>query len=328
MLRLVFAPLLIAVLLLPLFSCGSHHASDEKYYLVATNVKLIYWQQVAAGLAKAAAQLGVKAEFVGPDTYDPKAQHERFLSIVAQKPTGILVSPADPNLMKADIDAAIDQGVPVITIDSDAPDSKRLTFIGTNNYNAGLMGGRVLARQLKFRGAVTVFTSPEQNNLKERLHGYQDVFASYPQIKITEVVDAKGNPRAVFDKTTEMIGQNARVEAFVCLVSFACPEVAEVLDQKKVTGKAVMAMDTDDRTLIAIQKGLITATIAQKPYTMAFVGLKMLDDLHHNPLPSLNKPWAQTSFSPLPTFIDTGATLIDSENVDKFIGARNSVTGK
>ena len=319
---------LTAAMLVPLTGCGSSHSSDEKYYLVAMNLKLPYWQTVAAGLKKASSQLGVKADVVGPDTFDPKAEHDQFLNALSQKPTGILVSAADPKLMTGDIDAAIAQGVPVITIDSDAPQSKRLTFIGTDNYKAGVMGGKVLARQLKFRGAVTVFTMPEQNNLQERLQGYKDVFEAYPQIKITVIVDAKGDPKIVFDQTAEMIDKNIRAEAIVCLVSFACPQVADVLEQKKVTGKVVMAMDTDDKTLAGIQKGLITATIGQKPFTMAFLGLKLLDDLHHNPLPSLTKAWAQDSFSPLPRFIDTGATLIDQDNVDKFIGAQASATGK
>ena len=80
--------------------------------------------------------------------------------------------------------------------------------------------------------------------------------------------------------------------------------------------------------MAAIQKGLISGTIGQKPFTMAFQGLKMLDDLHHRPLPSLSHDWSQDSFSPIPTFVDTGVTLIDQNNVDRFIRARNSATGK
>jgi ribose transport system substrate-binding protein len=119
-----------------------------------------------------------------------------------------------------------------------------------------------------------------------------------------------------------------KVDAFVCLVSIACPEVAEVLNRKHVTGKVVVAMDTEQRTLEGIQQGLISATIGQKPFTMAFFGIKLLDDLHHSPLPSLTKDWSQDSFSPIPTFVDTGVTLIDKTNVDKFIQARNSATAK
>ena len=327
--RLRLSLLPVPLLLLPLLSCGgSQHAVDEKYFLVATNVKLPYWQQVSAGLTKAAAQLGVKAEVVGPDSYDVTAEHNQFSEVLKQKPTGILVSASDPNLIKGDIDAAIAQGVAVITIDSDAPASKRLMFIGTDNYKAGVLGAGLAAQQLKSRGAVVVYSMPEQNNLKERLRGYKDIFESHPQIKIAEVVDVKGDPRIAFDKTTELIEKSAKVDAFVCLVSFACKEVADVLDRKHVTGKVVVAMDTDEATLAGIQKGLISATIAQKPFTMAFIGLKLLDDLHHHPLSSLTKTWSQDSFSPIPTFVDTGVTLIDQRNVDQFIQARNSATGK
>jgi ribose transport system substrate-binding protein len=216
----------------------------------------------------------------------------------------------------------------VLTMDSDAPESSRLAFIGTDNYKAGVMGGKLAADRLKFKGSVVIYSMPRQNNLNERLHGYKDVFDGYPQIKITEVVDIKGDPRVAFDKTSELIDKGAKVDAFVCLVSIACPEVAEVLDRKHVSGKVVVAMDTDSRTLEGIQKGIISATIAQKPFTMAFFGLKLLDDLHHHALPLLAKHWSQDSFSPIPTFVDTGATLIDKDNVDRFLQERQSVTTK
>jgi len=319
--------LIILPALLPLLNCGgSAHAVDEKYYLVSTNIKLPYWQQAFAGLNRAGSQLQVKAEQVGPDTYDPKGEHEEFVNTLKLKPSGILVSPSDPNVLKDDIDAAIAQGVPVITIDSDAPASKRLTFIGTDNYKVGTMGGRLLASQLQGKGNVVVYTMPEQVNLKDRLRGYNDVLAEHPQIKITETIDCKGDPRVVFDRTMEMVQKKAKVDAVVCLVSFAAPEVSEVLSRNNVSGRVVLAMDTDQRTLEGIQKGFISATIAQKPFTMAYLGVKMLDDLHHRPLPSLTANFAQDSFSPLPLFVDTGATLIDKSNVENFIRERNSAT--
>ena len=286
---------------LVLLNCGgSQHSPEEKYFLIVTNVKEPYWQEAAAGVSKAAAQLHVRAEMVGPDTYDVKAQHTQFQDLLKlkEKPAGILVTAGDPSLIKGDIDAAASQGIPVITIDSDAPASSRPTFIGTDNYKAGQMGGKLAAKELKFRGSVVVYTMPEQTNLKDRLRGYKDVLDNYPQIKISEVVDIKGDPSAAFDKTRDLIEKNVKVDAFVCLVSIACPEVAEVLNRKHVTGKVVVAMDTEQRTLEGIQQGLISATIGQKPFTMAFFGIKLLDDLHHSPLPSLTKDWSQDSFSP------------------------------
>jgi ribose transport system substrate-binding protein len=318
---------LTPVLLLPLLNCGgSQHDVQEKYFFVSANTKIPYWQEAAAGFNHAAAQLHVHAEFVGPETYDPKAQDEQFQDVLKQKPTGILVSASAPDLLNKEIDAAIGQGVPVIAIDSDAPDSKRLFFIGTDNYKAGVMGARMLAKGLGGKGNVVVFTIPEQANLKDRLRGYTDVFAEHPQIHITEIINEHGDPGVVFDRTMEMVEKGAKVDAFACLTSIAGPEVAEVLGRKNVTGKLVVAMDTDPRTLEAIQKGLITATIGQKPFTMAYLGARMLDDLHHHPLESLTVDWVQDSFSPIPTFVDTGASVIDKSNVESFIKARKSAT--
>jgi ribose transport system substrate-binding protein len=176
--------LLMPAALVPLTSCASpQHGPEEKYFLIATNIKVPYWQTAQAGLNRAGAQLQVKTEFVGPDTYDPKAQHDEFQRVLKQKPTGILISAGDPKLMQPDIDLAIAQGVPVITIDSDADSSKRLLFIGTDNYKAGMMGGEVVAKELKGKGNVVIYTMPEQANLNQRLRGYQDDFKLHPEIK-------------------------------------------------------------------------------------------------------------------------------------------------
>ena len=312
-------------IMIPLFGCGgSLHSADEKFYLIATNIKLPYWQAASAGMAKGAIQMHVRTEFAGPDDFNPKAEQEAFRKAVAAKPTGILISAADPELLKADIDQAIGQGIPVITIDSDAPSSKRLLFIGTDNFKAGQMGGNLLVKQLKGKGNAVVFSMPQQSNLNERLRGYQDALSSHPQLKITEVVDIKGDPRIAFDKTVEILKSGAaKVDAFVCLEAVACPEVADVLERNK-TDKVVVAMDTDPRTLEWIQKGRISATIGQKSYTMAYYGLKMVDDLFHNKITPLGNNWAEDSFSPIPTFVDTGATLIDKSNVDSFLKARDT----
>jgi len=328
MCKTVFASLLTASMLTLLSCGGSQHSADEKYYLVATSVKIPYWQQAYAGLSKAAAQLQVKAEMVGPDVYDPKVEHAEFQRILGKKPSGIMVQVGDPGVLKEDIDAAIGQGIPVITIDSDAPATKRLLFIGTDNYKAGVMGAEVLLDKLHGKGNVVVYTIQGQANLNERLHGYKDSLEAHSQIKITEVVDMQGDPRMAFDRTKEILAKPGKVDAFVCLEAISCPEVADVLDRQKATDKVVVAMDTDQRTLEFIKKGLISATIGQKPFTMAFTGLKLLDDLHHHPLSPLASNWQDDSFSPIPTFIDTGATPIDMKNVKQFIEERDTATSK
>jgi ribose transport system substrate-binding protein len=311
-----------------LAGCSSgRHAPTEKYYLVTTNIKIPYWQTANSGLLRAAHQLGVQAEMVGPETYDPKLEQEALRTVAGRKPAGILISAADANLLKGDIDSVLAQGIPVITMDSDAPGSKRPTFIGTNNYEAGEEGGKVLVQQLKGKGNVVVYTMPGQANLEERLHGYRDVIANNPGVKITRIVDVRGDPRIAFDTTNEITTKSAgSVDAFVCLEANSCKEVADVLARNNVTGKTVIAMDTYQDTLDWIQKGGIAATIAQKPFTMAFYGVKLLDDLYHYKPQKLDAGFTQDPFAPVPAFVDTGASLIDKSNLDQFKQLREDAT--
>ena len=316
-----------ASLALLLSGCmGSPHSTDEHYFLVATNIKVPYWQTALAGLNQARAEMRVKAELVGPETYDTKGEAQEFRSVVAQNPTGILISAGDAQVMSPEIDSALGKGIPVLTVDSDAPDSKRLFFVGTDNYKAGTEGGQLTAKLLNEKGNVVVLTMPDQANLKERLHGYKDAFDQHPDVKITEVIDMQGRPEVAFDRTKEVLdNKKSKVDAFVCLEAIACPEVADVVNREKMIGKVVIvAMDTDQRTLEAIQKGAISATIAQKPFTMAYYGLKLLDDVHHHKPNPLIANWAQDSFSRFPTFVDTGASLIDKSNVATFLQQQQS----
>jgi ribose transport system substrate-binding protein len=307
-----------ALFLLAACGGGERHQKTEFYVLVAANTKIPYWQEAAQGLLDAAKEFGVRAEVVGPDTYDPKEEKNALLAVAHRQftPTGILVSAADPELMRDAIDSVVASGIPVITIDSDSPKSKRLTFIGTNNYQVGQMGGEVLAKALNGKGNVVVYTMPEQQNLEERLEGYKRVIARNPGIKIVRVIDVQGDPSKAFDQTDALVGKGKTApDAFVCLEGLSCAEVADVLDRAHLKDKVVIAMDTASGTLNWMQKGVIQATIAQKPYTMAYFGTRLLDDLNHDRLPGTGTGSRAT----LPGFIDTGATLVDKSNLSSFL---------
>jgi ribose transport system substrate-binding protein len=321
-----FALVLAAAACTAILAGCSRHSSAEHFYLVAANTKLSYWQSASAGLDKIAKEYDVHADMRGPAAFDPQDQVAEFRSVVALKPAGILVSVADAKLMSPEIDAAINAGIPVITVDSDAPNSKRLYFIGTNNRQAGRLGGKALVQKMGGKGTVVFFTNPGQPNLDERLNGYKDVLADSPNIHIKEVVDIKGQGTVAFDYTEHALPLTGkdRVDAFVCLEASAGPEVGEVLRRNNTKDRVVIAMDLNKDTLDRVKDGTIAATIAQKPFTMAYIGVKMLDDLYHDPLPSLTKNYEVDPFAPIPAFIDTGSTLVDASNVDQFIQAQQA----
>jgi ribose transport system substrate-binding protein len=325
--RRFFQTLLAAVLLSYCLSCGSAHGGDEYYVFISANLQLPYWQTAGAGFSKAAEEMKVRSAFLGPQNYDPAAERAALDEAIQKHASGILLGVTDAALLQDSIDRAVTAGIPVITVDSDAPASKRLFFIGTNNYQAGFAGGQRLVKELNGKGNVVVFTMPDQSNMQDRLRGYRDALEKAPGIKITRVVDIQGDARIAFDTTTQIVGKEKdKVDAFVCLEAQSGKEVAGVLNTYRVTGKVVMAMDTDQETLEWIQKGGIAATIAQKPYTMAFVGLQMADNLYHHKPASLDADWSKDSFAPIPTFVDTGSALIDKSNVESFLQAKKNLT--
>jgi ribose transport system substrate-binding protein len=162
---------------------------------------------------------------------------------------------------------------------------------------------------------------PGQPNLEERLKGYKDVFSSYPGIKIVEVFDMKGQSTAAMDKAQEYFARTgpAKINAYISLESSSGKDVGEAFKRTKPEGAILMGMDVDQATLELVKDGTIQATISQKPFTMAFLGLKALDDLHHYPLKPLARDYGSDASSPIPAFVDTGVSLVDKSNVDKFL---------
>lgn len=318
--RRAFCTVILVILTISVIGCGgSDYRLNEKYYLVTVNKELPYWQNALAGFRRAGAELGVLVEMVGPDTYSAEEQkNELDLLIAAEEPpAGILVSAADAELLTPSINAAIAKGINVITIDSDAPESNRLTFVGTDNYSIGVQTAEVTANLLKRAGTVIVFTISGQTNLEDRLRGYREVFDQFPAIRIIEEVDIRGDAVQAFDTTKEMLQKSPnRMDAFVCLEAIACPEVADVLSRNGVRDKVVIGMDISGRTLEWIQQGYIQATIAQRPYTMAYVGLRLLADMHKYPPQS---PERESMLATIPQFVDTGATLVTQDNIASFL---------
>ena len=310
--------------MLPLLAGCARHSKNERYYLIASNTAVPYWKAAAAGLAAAGAEYGVTVDTRGPASFNPQAEVDAFREAVASKPAGILVSVSNSSQLAPEINAAIAAGIPVITIDSDSPESKRLYFIGTNNYEAGKLGGRRLVSQLNGKGNVVFFTNPGQPNLQERLKGYQDILADYKAIKTVEVFDIKADPGTALDQTTAYLARtgDAKIDAFVCLESRSGANVAEAFKRRNVTDRVLITMDTDTDTLQLVGDGTIDSTIAQKPYTMAYLGLKALDQVHHYPRNPLGEDYFLDPNSPFPVFVDTGVALIDKTNLDPILRKR------
>jgi ribose transport system substrate-binding protein len=298
----------------------SPHEKTERYVFVTANVNLPYWQEAHAGLKDAAQTIGVKSEFTGPVTYSPEEELKAFQDAVTARPAGILVSPARAKLFQGAIDSAVSSGIPVICVDSDSPESRRILFIGTDNYRAGVESARRMANLLHGNGRVLLITILAQFNLNERLRGVLETFGPQP-IEISEVIDDEGDPGKAEAETAAVFDRKEKIDGILCLEASGGTGAAKALQRLALSGKIpIVAMDKDQDTLDWINKGAISATIAQKPYAMSYYGLKFLDDLHHNIVHQFSD-WRTAPASPLPTWVDTGTAVVDKDNVEAFQSA-------
>src|SRR5713101_7061806 len=297
-------------------SCAKpYHEETERYVFVATNINLPYWREANAGFLDAAKTLGVKGELSGPTTYDPSAEVGMFRQIVEQNPAGICLSAARPEIFQAEVAKAVAHGIPVICVDADVPNSKRVLYIGTDNFKAGRESLRRMAALVPGKGSIAVITIPGQRNLDDRVAGVADALKNFPALKLTKILDDKGDARSAFDQVSELIQKKEKVNGIICLEATGGSGAAEALHRFNMEGKLpIVAFDNDPETLDWIDRGVITATITQKPYVMSYYGLKFLDDLHHNAVHQF-KDWRTALAAPMPTFVDTGTVVVDKNNL-------------
>ena len=297
-------------------SCAKpYHQDNEHYVFVATNISLPYWQEAQAGFLDAAKALGVKAELVGPTGYQPNAELLVFRQVVEEQPAGICVSAGRPELFQADIDKAIAAGIPVICVDADVPDSKRLLYIGTDNFRAGKESLKQMAALIRNNGNIAVITIQGQRNLDDRVAGVADALKNFPAIRLTKIVDAKGDAQSAFDQVSELIRKKEKIDGIICLEATGGSGAAKALHGLEMEAKLpIVAFDADPETLDWIDRGAISVTITQKPYVMSYYGLKFLDDLHHNAVHQF-KDWRTTLAAPMPTLVDTGTVVVDKNNL-------------
>jgi len=297
-------------------SCGkTYHEESERYVFVATNISLPYWQEAQAGFLDAAKALGVKGELIGPTAYAPNAELVMFRQIVEEHPAGICLSAARPEIFQAEIDKAVAQGIPVICVDADVPDSKRVLYIGTDNFKAGRESLKQMAALVRRNGSIAVITIPGQRNLDDRVAGVAEALKNFPAIKLTKILDDKGDVESASDQVSELIRKKGKVDGFICLEAAGGSGAAGALHGLHMEGQLpIVAFDDDPETLDWIDSGAISATITQKPYVMSYYGLKFLDDLHHNAVHQ-SKDWRTALAPPMPTFVDTGTVVVDKSNL-------------
>lgn len=296
---------------------ASVSTNDEVYYLVGMHIVLPYWQDHKKGLKVAAEELGVKCVFTGESGNDAVRQVDLFRQVMAQKPAGILVSPIDPGIMVKPINDAIAEGIPVICVDTDSPNSNRLTYFGTGNYNAGYEGARILAKSMNYAGDVGILTSPGIYCLDERERGFEDYIKNNcPGINIVYKANDTADPSKAINVAAQMLKDEPQISGIFGVDAASGVGVAAALRQANKLGKVkVVVFDKDSSVLELVAQGYIETTMVQRTFTMSYYGLKFLYDFNHQKIKMASD---MTGVDPLPPQVDTGIIAVNKDNVSKY----------
>ncbi|HEY5574095.1 MAG TPA: substrate-binding domain-containing protein [Anaerolineales bacterium] len=299
--------------------------SDEEYIYVSAMGNLEFFNAHQYGWKWAGDVLGVKTTYVGPAEYDMNAMVAAFDQAIAKKPKGICVFAVEPVLVPS-INKAVDSGIPVVTILGDLPESKRLAFVGSNQYDLGYTGGRAIAEALGGKGKVAILSIPGVGMFDAREAGYRDAFKAYPDIEVVQVGDTKADTVTSINVAKDILQRHADLAAFVGTDSTGGIGAATAVEEAGKVGQVkVVSMDRNSDILQKIKDGTLTGTVAQDDAAMAYwCGLVLYNFAHHQaPLTSDNSAAGVLTG---PTNVNLWVNYIDETNVDYFLEANETYT--
>ena len=283
-------PLLAALALAGLAGCQKGPAKTKVAFV--SNNPESFWTIAEAGTRKAAAEEDVEVLFRKPAQGDAALQKEKIDEVVNQGVKALAVSVIDPKNQRAYLDE-IAAKVPLITQDNDAPDTRRLCYIGTDNYLAGKAVGQLVKEALPDGGVLCIFVGQlEPLNARQRKQGVLDELAgkkdaegdTYGKYTLHKVyLDQPEGPQKAkqnaVDAITELQNEKRPV-CFIGLWAYNPPAIlAAVKDKKKEGQIKIVGFDEDPATLQGIADGHVYATVVQQPFLFGYESVKLMAKL-------------------------------------------------
>ncbi|HBE78140.1 MAG TPA: sugar ABC transporter substrate-binding protein [Firmicutes bacterium] len=305
--RLKKLPIVIVSLLL-VFSLASFSidAKQKKERVFAIVDPLIhpFFEPVGKGAEDVAKKYGAKILVKGPDRFDVQQQIEIVENLIAMKVDGIGIGSTDPKALTPVINKAMKAGIKVVCFDTDAPESQRLDYIGTDNVKAGQHMGEVLAKLLKGKGAVIASQGiPSQLNLRQRLDGVTEVLKKYPNIKMVDVQSGQGDPSKTLANIEDMVRAHPDFNALLGFDAAAGPAAVTAWKAKGLK-QIVITFDDMAEILQGVRDGQITVTIVQQQYQWGKLIVQRLSEACDG--------------KKIPQFEDTGTREVTIQNVDTY----------
>jgi ribose transport system substrate-binding protein len=254
----------------------------------------------------------VEVQYVGSVSSDMAEQASVMEDMIAQGVDAIGVSCNDPDGCLDPINKAVEAGIEVMTWDSDSPDSNRFTYLGVSNYDGGKAAADLLVRAMGESGKVALLTGvPGAFNLEERIRGFQDEIAQYPDIEIVATVACYDDINQGVQVVEETMQAQPDLDGwfFVGLWPlFAERGSMPLWEEAAQAGMVTIAFDTLPVELEYVKDGYIQGLVGQKYWGWGYDTVQMIYD----------KLVEGKEFE---DWTDSGMDIVTAKNVDAMIEA-------
>jgi ribose transport system substrate-binding protein len=248
---------------------GANSNSGEQKLKLAfvTNNAANFWKIAEAGCHDAEKELtGVSVDVRFPSTGDTATQQELLNDLVSAGINGIAVSPIDPPNQTDFLNRIAAQTL-LICVDSDAPDSKRVCYIGTDNFAAGQEAGKLIKEVLPNGGKIVMFVGYlDAQNAKDRMGGIKKELEG-SNVKILDVRTDDADHSRALKNAEDVLVKIPDIDCLVGLYSYDGPAILSAVREASKNGKVkIVCFDEDEATLEGVAKGDIYGTVVQQPY--------------------------------------------------------------
>lgn len=278
-----------------------------KIAVIPKGLSHAFWQTVKKGADAAGAKMNADIIWNGPSAEGEVGRQVQIVEdFITQKVDGIVVAPIDRKALVAAIEMASTQKVPLVIFDSDANTPKRLSFVATDNYKGGQIAARRMAEIVGKKGKVgQVPVQPNSQSTGDREQGFEDTMKKeFPQIKVVRSQYGFSDRIKSLGAAEDMLTANAdMVGIFGPNESSAIGALNAVRGRKLIGKVKLVAFDSANQLVQALQSGDLDSLVLQDPYKMGYEGVKAIVD--------------SRAGKKVPTRIDTGVTLVTKANMDK-----------
>jgi simple sugar transport system substrate-binding protein len=297
---------------LGVIGAASAQDADQLRFVVVTHGQAAdpFWSVVQRGTDQASKDLGVTVEYQAPSTYDMVAMSLLIDAAVASKPDGLVVSIPDADALSPSIKAAVDAGIPVISINSGADVSKDLgilTHVGQTEYDAGLGGGERMGQE-GVTNAICLIHEAGNAGLEERCRGFTDGLAKSGGTVEQLVVDLN-NPTEAQQRVEAALTSNPDINGIMALGPTGAQPALMAIQSAGVQDTVKLAtFDLSPEVLQGIKDGTVLFAIDQQLYMQGYLPIVFLTLYVRNGNMVAND------------VVMTGPGFVDKSNVDKVIG--------